>query len=232
MFIVEGNIGVGKSTFLSGLASLNPGIEVVPEPKDDWTRPVAGESLLDNFYQNPRRWAYTMETLALMRRSTDYAHYKTSSAQHIQVLERSMYSGHYCFAQNGWDEGYFSTLEWHLYNEWAHFLFSRCPQPTGFIYLQADPDVCFARIQKRNRTSESSLSRAYVEKIHAYHNHFLIEKKNVHTSIARIPVLVLDCNEEFATKTSLSNSHQEAILEFFAATKNSEKSFDLSADFI
>ena len=227
MFIVEGNIGVGKSTFLSGLATLHPSIQVVPEPKDDWTRQIEGESLLDNFYQNPQRWAYTMETLALMRRSTDYAFYKTGSAAQIQVLERSMYSGHYCFAQNGHDEGYFSALEWHLYNEWAHFLFSRSPKPTGFIYLRAEPSTCFARIQKRNRSSENSLSLAYVEKIHAYHEQFLLDKKDIHASIAQIPVLVLDCNNEFATTTSLSQSHKQAIIEFLKSAKNSEKSFDL-----
>lgn len=226
MFIVEGNIGVGKSTFLRALATINSQISVVPEPKDDWTKPVQGESLLDNFYHNPSRWAYTMETLALMRRSSDYVSQPATDAQTIRILERSMYSGHYCFAKNGHDAGYFSPLEWHLYNEWVNFLFARCTKPSGFIYLRAAPEICFGRIQKRNRPAETALTYEYVTQIHAYHEQFLIKRENVHTDIARIPVLVLDCNAEFATAISLSKEHEIALIQFIKTTKNNEKCFD------
>ena len=42
---VEGTVGVGKSTVLQ-LLSREPGVVVLPEPLEEWKRPVAGSNLL------------------------------------------------------------------------------------------------------------------------------------------------------------------------------------------
>ena len=55
MYIVEGNIGVGKSTFLQLIHHLDPTIAIIPEPKENWAQRVYGQSLLANFYQDPQR---------------------------------------------------------------------------------------------------------------------------------------------------------------------------------
>lgn len=214
MYIVEGNIGVGKSTFLNTMKKLNPTLEIVPEPKEDWTKPIKGESLLDNFYTDPSRWAYTMETLALMRRSRDYIR-QDRSTTHTQLVERSIFSGHYCFAQNSNKTGYFSSHEWNLYNAWVRFLLKQCTPPKGFIYLRAKPEICFERIKKRNRVSETSLDKEYVKNIHEWHDQFLLYKKNLFASLQNVPVLVLDCNSDFLHNEKVLHEHSSALNRFF-----------------
>ena len=63
MYIVEGNIGAGKSTFLQLIDTHMPDVSVALEPVNNWQNQIYGQSLLTNFYKNPKPWAYTLETL-------------------------------------------------------------------------------------------------------------------------------------------------------------------------
>ena len=218
MYIVEGNIGVGKTTFLSKI-KVHPAIEVVPEPLDDWNKQEYGQSLLANFYQNTPRWAYTLETLTMICRTRDHI-LEQSNQNPNRVFERSIYSGHYCFARNSFETGNMSEIEWNIYNEWASFLLHKqCRPPLGFIYLKADPEVCFERVQKRNRSSEKSLTLEYIKQVDYWHNHFLVKKEEVTQTIKQVPVLVLDCNEDFSENESNMRLHLDKISTFLERTQ-------------
>lgn len=197
MYIVEGNIGAGKSTFITLLSTYLPEITYSLEPVDAWAQQTYGKSLLEQFYTDPQRWAYTLETLAMLCRSREYL--SNTQHQHSHLMERSLYSGHYCFAQNGKADGYFSEVEWDVYNQWVEFIFAnKSKTPHGFIYLKTSPTVCHGRIAKRNRTGESNIPLDYLEKIHYWHEQFLIHKTNVSPDIAAVPVLTLDVTPDFA----------------------------------
>ena len=132
-----------------------------------------------------------------------------------RVIERSIYSGHYCFAQNDYKSGYLNEVEWHSYNHAAKFfLQEQCHIPDGFIYLKADPQVCFERMQKRNRTGEEAVKLAYLEQIHQWHERFLIEKENLFEGLKHVPVLVLDANEDFLNTPEAMKQHMIALQEF------------------
>jgi deoxyadenosine/deoxycytidine kinase len=197
MYILEGNIGAGKTTFLRLLAHHRPGITISLEPLQEWHQKNQQGSLLHKFYDDPKRWAYTMETIALMSRVREHL----KDQEHIStalLIERSIYSGHYCFALNSFEQGFMSPAEWHIHKQLFDFLVPQnCNPPRGFIYLQADPEVSFNRIQKRSRNGENSISLDYLSSIHKKHDEFLLAKKNIHQSLSSIPVLVLDGNEEF-----------------------------------
>lgn len=191
MFIVEGNIGTGKTTFLQTLQQTLPNIIVTLEAVDYWQNASNGQSILQNFYESPQRWAYTMETLALKVRIPE--HIKQQESLLPNVVERSIYSGHHCFARNSFEQGFLNQLEWNIYNSWFNFSTAkRCLPPQGFIYLQADPKISYERTIKRNREAEETISLQYLQQIHNKHEDFLIHKKNIHPSIANVPVLVLD----------------------------------------
>ena len=79
---IEGNIAAGKSTFLNILAR-EIDFHVVPEPVSRWTNMTAdsaddaagpsssqknGGNLLDMFYSEPHRYAYTFQTYAFLSR--------------------------------------------------------------------------------------------------------------------------------------------------------------------
>lgn len=219
MYILEGNIGVGKSTFLTLIKKHLSHIEVLTEPVNDWSKQQYGQSLLEDFYKNTSRWAYTLETLTMICRSKDHMR-EQQNPNPNRILERSIYSGHYCFAQNCFKTGHMNRVEWSIYNEWAQFLLhKRCNPPHGFIYLKATPETCMKRTLKRNRESEKSLTLEYLQQIDVWHDRFLVEKKDVSIQIANTPVLVLDCNEEFLENEQNMRSHASKVEAFVAQTQ-------------
>jgi deoxyadenosine/deoxycytidine kinase len=213
MYIVEGNIGAGKSTFITLLQQHLPTLSFALEPVDTWAHQNYGTSLLEEFYNDPKRWAFTIETLAMICRSRDYLSPQAQQPHH--VMERSIYSGHYCFAFNGRQEGYFTEVEWDIYSHWVSFIFShKTTPPNGFIYLRAEPEVCKERIAQRSRTGESGIPLEYLQQIHYWHDQFLLEKKNIDATIADVPVLVLDVTNDFVANPEAMKIHADAVNEF------------------
>lgn len=213
MYILEGNIGVGKSTFLKKLQENLPELEILTEPVTNWTNQIFGQSLLENFYKTPSRWAYTLENLAMIHRVKDHIEIQNRNNSNI-ILERSIYSGHYCFAKNSFKNGYLSQIEWEIYEKWVNFLHSKCHPPKGFIYLKADPEICLSRIKKRNRLSEKNLTLAYIRQIDEWHNKFLLEKEDLHKSLKSLPVLEINCNQDFENNPKVFKSHLKKVKEF------------------
>jgi deoxyadenosine/deoxycytidine kinase len=213
MYILEGNIGAGKSTFLTVLSRTLPNIEVIFEPINNWQKNIYGQSLLSNFYQDSQRWAYTFETFAMACRIREHLKDQENSNP-FRIIERSIYSGHYCFALNGYANGYMSALEWHVYNQWFSMLIPSCKAPRGFIYVRADPEIAYQRIKKRNRTAEATISFDYVKQIHDYHERFLIHKVDILPSLKNVPVLILDCNEDFEESTQKQGELIDQVQKF------------------
>ncbi|KAI9084385.1 hypothetical protein K1719_033727 [Acacia pycnantha] len=72
-FCVEGNISVGKTTFLQRIANetieLRDLVEVVPEPIDKWQNVGPDHfNILDAFYAEPQRYAYTFQNYVFVTR--------------------------------------------------------------------------------------------------------------------------------------------------------------------
>ena len=70
---IEGNIGAGKSTVLNVLKQKHPDWVFIDEPVDTWTalKNADGTNLLEHFYQDQVRWAYTFQNCALLSRFTN-----------------------------------------------------------------------------------------------------------------------------------------------------------------
>ncbi len=214
MFIVEGNIGAGKSTFLSLLRAACSDFSIVQEPLHNWASERYGQSLLEEFYKKPDRWAFTIETFAMIARSLDHVKYQKNPGSPA-VLERSIYSGHYCFAQNGLQEGYFNEIEWAVYAQWAEFiLHQQCKPPRGFIYLRTSPEICHTRMHKRARSGEELVSLDYLRNIHVRHEKFLITKEVLDLHLHNVPVLVLDVDEDFHTSDAAFKQHLAKTIAF------------------
>jgi len=212
--VVEGNIGAGKSTFLKLLHSyLN--IEPVFEPHQKWQN-VGGENLLDKFYTDTKRWAYTFQTYAFVSRVMEHDHYIKTSKNPVLVLERSVFSDRYCFAKNSFEMGVMSSLEWQLYKEWfAWLVYQYTTLPTGFIYLQTNPQICYDRMKIRSRSEESAVSLDYLTMLHTKHENWLVKKEGIDENIRKIPVLVLQCDEDFEHNISEQIKHIQRIVDFF-----------------
>lgn len=213
MYIVEGTIGAGKSTFLKLLGRHMPDISVKLEQVDTWQSQEYGQSLLANFYKDPKRWAYTFEAFTLICRVQE--HIQEQKNKKITLLERSIYSGNYVFAKNSYESGFMNECEWIMYNQWFSFLSQGCQIPEGFIYLKIDPKVAYERVKKRNRSAESTLPIEYLYHIGERHEEFLCKKENIHPSLKDVPVLVIDCNQEFEEDTARFRELCARVREFF-----------------
>lgn len=218
MYILEGNIGSGKTTFLRLITQQLPDIKTIFEPVNNWQDNSFGQSLLSNFYENPQRWAYTFELFTLLCRVQDHLKEQQDMTQ-IKIIERSIYSGYYCFAHNSYAQRFINDIEWHLYEKWFSFLIPhKCLPPRGFIYLRVSPEIAYERIKKRSRQEEKTLSFDYLKQIHKRHEMFLVKKEGILPHLKRIPTLILNCNEDFEENPAQLHRHVHAIESFFMQT--------------
>jgi deoxyadenosine/deoxycytidine kinase len=214
VLIVEGNIGAGKSTLLRLIAE-KLSVDVVYEPHTSW-QSIGGENLLEKFYNDGKRWAYTFQTYAFITRLIGQAKAAEQSKAAVQVVERSVYSDRYCFAKSNYELGNMSSLEWKLYQEWSSSLTDLYTSyPYGCIYLRADPQVCLDRLKKRSRHEEKDVSLDYLKLIHDKHEEWILEKKDIGQELAQIPVLVIDGNQDFENDKEFQNRVLHKIADFF-----------------
>jgi deoxyguanosine kinase len=212
--IVEGNIGAGKSTFLQ-LIKDQLRLPVIFEPHQKWQGVDGQHNLLDAFYREPQRWAYTFQTYAFISRIMEQERYTQQHRGQLLIIERSVFSDRYCFAKTAYENGNMTLLEWKLYQEWFAWLVERyLPQPTGFIYLKTDPVVCHGRMAKRNRSEEQTVSLAYLQQLHEEHERWLINKEGLTLLLQSVPVLTLLCNEDFEHDAAVQLRHMDAVTLF------------------
>ena len=67
---IEGNIGAGKSTLLRYIREHYPKIVLIDEPVDIWEtmKTPDGKNIIQHFYGDMKRWAYTFQNTALLTR--------------------------------------------------------------------------------------------------------------------------------------------------------------------
>lgn len=223
MYILEGNIGAGKSTFLRLLEKQVNYLTVVFEPTHQWNNEGIGKSLLSHFYQDPQRWAFALETLTLLSRIKEYAKEQQKNNQ-FTVMERSIYSGYYCFAKNGFMHGFLSELEWNIHNQCFEFFSAdSCYLPHGFIYLRTSPTIAYERVKKRNRCAEQEISFDYLSQISERHDELLLHKKDLAPHLHDVPVLVLDVNDEFEKNTQQLHGLIQQVEQFIVHTSSLRK---------
>ena len=206
---VEGNIGVGKSTFLQILSEHLPDVNIVVEPVDEWQN-ISGYNLLDAFYRDGARWACTFQLYALMTRIRKQQNTMYNKGS-LQILERSWYSDYYCFAKNCYLLGMMNDMEWQLYSDMWQWHIQQITKPAGVVYLRADPETCYQRIKVRNRGEEQLVPFDYIKMLHERHEEWLVENKyNLD-----IPVLILDGSCNFLTDLHVQQDFVQQILDFF-----------------
>ncbi|CAD8079311.1 unnamed protein product [Paramecium primaurelia] len=200
---IEGNIGSGKSTLLKLIQQKYPDLRFIPEPVNEW-QCINGDpsmNLLGSFYEDPTRWAYTMQVYAFYSRLKHWKEVLSDpinpEEKHLILSERSIEADKEIFAVNGHKNGLINNLEFALYEKFYDWLceevFGKKIQKQMIIYLQVDPEVCHLRMQKRARDEEkNTISKEYLTQIHNRHEEWLLRETHKNTSI-----LVLNGDKEF-----------------------------------
>ena len=196
---LEGNIGAGKSTLLMNLSKAHPEWCFVYEPVDEWMQPdFTGRTLLQNFYEDKRRWAYTLQNAALMSRSKALIDAIEGSECKVFVTERSIDADKNTFAKMLVADGNMTPLESSLYEKTFEQVVKVTPKVSGFIHLDTPVTICQDRIHKRGRAGEA-IEVEYLDALDSYHFAWLHSAKN------RTPVLRYDTYSMLKDQTTLKD---------------------------
>ncbi|XVE60758.1 hypothetical protein DITRI_Ditri05aG0153100 [Diplodiscus trichospermus] len=264
-FCVEGNISVGKTTFLQRIANetleLRDLVEIVPEPIDKWQNVGPDHfNILDAFYAEPQRYAYTFQNYVFVTRVMQERE-SSGGIKPLRLMERSVFSDRMVFVRAVHEANWMNEMEISIYDSWFDPVVSCLPGliPDGFIYLRASPDTCHKRMMLRKRAEEGGVSLDYLRDLHEKHeswlfpfesgNHgvlsvselpvhsdgslhpdirdrvFFLEGNHMHSSIQKVPALVLDCepNIDFSRDIEAKRQYARQVAEFFAFVKKKKE---------
>ena len=193
IYFVEGNIGTGKSTFLSMIEkTYGDKYQVIYEPVDVWTsfKDKTGKNILQYFYEDPKRFAYTFQNTAFVSRVEKLQ--EIDRTKEAVFIERSIWSDKNIFAKNCFESGMMSEIEYMLYEKWFSWLEKNLTiGDYQFIYLKCSPKTSFERMKERNRNEETGVSLDYITQIHNQHE---IWMKNVFSTKT---TTILNAEENF-----------------------------------
>jgi deoxyadenosine/deoxycytidine kinase len=168
---VDGPIGVGKTTLVDMLARQFDGVKIL----EDVDNPF-----LPDFYQEKPGTSFQTQLYFLLSR------YK----QQLDMNQRELFDRFLVADYNFQKDRIFAYLnlsddELMLYDKLYNLLEPQVPMPDLVLYLVADLPTCMARIRKRRRSFEMSMSEEYLsELIDAYHHYY--------HHYSRSPLLVVD----------------------------------------
>ncbi|XP_015278486.1 PREDICTED: deoxyguanosine kinase, mitochondrial [Gekko japonicus] len=235
---IEGNIAVGKSTFVRLLKKAFPEWHMTTEPVSKWQNVQAAQSnqasssqsfgnLLQMVYQEPYRWSYTFQTYScLSRLKAQLQPLPVKPQEFVQIFERSVYSDRYVFAKNLFEIGHLTEIEWIIYQDWHTFLlqaFGNRVALDGFLYLRASPEVCLERLRQRARPEEKEVQLRYLEQLHSQHENWLQTRSTeIHfENLRNVPVLILDVAKDFQNDTN-EQRRLVSMVETFVKNLSSE----------
>lgn len=190
---IEGNIGVGKSTFTNILEKYFTDFIVISEPVDLWlnikspTNP--DENILGLFYKDIPRWGYTFQNMAYITRMIKIQN-GIKSEKNLVFLDRSLGTDKNIFEKMLYDDGLITNIEHQIYELWCNFYteYINNNNVIKYIYLRCSPETAYERIKKRGREEEKNITLDYLKKIHNYHENWLLNLEDI---------LIIDCDKDF-----------------------------------
>ncbi len=157
--VVEGPVGVGKTTLAKRLAeSFNT--DLLLEGADE-------NPFLNGFYENKKNVAFQTQLFFLFQRAQQMQDLRQADMfRPVHVADFIMEKDR-LFAELTLDEE-----EFKLYQQVYQHLTIDAPVPDLVVYLQASVDVLRKRISHRGRDYEHSMSRDYLSRINESYAHF------------------------------------------------------------
>jgi len=158
--VVEGPIGVGKTTLARQLAEEFRARAVLEQIDDN--------PFLKKFYDDPRSYAFQTQLFFLLNRYRQQRELAQQDLFNQSTVADYLFAKDQIFAQANLDGD-----ELALYRQLFSLLDSRLPKPDLVVYLQARADVLLERLRKRDRDYERRISPEYVKRIaEAYRDFF------------------------------------------------------------
>ncbi|MEJ2621432.1 MAG: deoxynucleoside kinase [Candidatus Thiodiazotropha sp.] len=150
--VVEGPIGVGKTSLVRRLASHFQS-EMLLEGAEE-------NPFLQRFYENPREAALPAQLFFLFQRSRQWNGLVQDDLFRQHLIADFMLEKDQLFAQINLDKDELS-----LYEQVYQQLTLQAPPPDLVVYLQAPVVTLMSRIKKRARPQEKTIEASYLEKL-------------------------------------------------------------------
>lgn len=182
---VEANIGAGKTTLLRLLKNTSSPIgsgryELVflEEPVNEWEqiKDSKGVNIIEKFYSNQEKYAFSFQIMAYISRlvSVKNAVEKNKDKDCFIICERSLWTDRFVFAKMLHDNSKIEEVNFQIYLRWFNE-FVNDIKLDALFYIPTDPELCFQRIKKRNRTGEV-IELEYLNECDKYHREWLNNK--------------------------------------------------------
>ncbi len=157
--VVEGPIGVGKTTVVTRLAEQYKARTVLEIFEEN--------PFLANFYQDQERYAFQTEMFFLLSRYRQQEDFAQEDLFGRIAVSDYLFVKCRLFAS--------LTLNDHelsLYDRMYNILTTQVPKPDVVIHLTAPLDVLLGRIKQRGRSYEQNMDPAYLERLRSLYNQF------------------------------------------------------------
>ena len=176
LLVIEGNIGAGKTTLSTALATHFNARLILEEFTDN--------PFLPGFYENPSRYAFPVELFFMTERHKQLQNMLTQQNLFQEnIIADYFFEKTLLFASHNLE-----GAEFRLFNQMFKILSGSFPKPDFMIYLHRPVEELVKNIMKRGREMERNISEEYLRKVQqSYFSYFKLEPE--------FPILVLDVGE-------------------------------------
>ena len=172
-FVIEGNIGVGKTTLVSMLSHRYKSKAVYEK--------FADNPFLPKFYTDPEKFAFPLELSFLADRYAQLKNELTPDLFSPFVIADYYFPKSLIFARKT-----LADDEFVLYYKLFNIILNHLPKPTVYVYLHQQPKLLLEKIKKRGRDYAQTISENLLKGIQdGYFDYFSHQNQ--------FPVLLIDC---------------------------------------
>lgn len=193
--VIEGNIGVGKTTLAEMISQ-------------DYNAQFVGESFADNpflskFYESPKAYAFTLEMSFMAERYSQLM----NELQNRDLFKDFAVADYYFMKSLIFSSVTLTSDEYNLYRKFFDIIYARLPRPDLYVYLHKEPKNLKNQIIKRGREYEQNIEENYLENItKAYFQYFKQQSE--------FPVVIIDTNNiDFVASKKDYNKLCDAIFQ-------------------
>lgn len=183
--VITGLIGAGKTSVCEALEkSLKCKVFYEPLPETD-------NFMLESYYRNPEKYAFSMQTLLLALRfqAQQEAQWRSTRGE-LCIMDSSIYADK-AFLEVQKQCGFIDENEYKAYEKLCEIHFPFLQYPDLHLHLNLSIDEEIERIKKRSRDCECGIERCYLEKLNSAYNDLIPYLAKLY------PVKIIDANQPF-----------------------------------